>query len=43
MSQQDIGAIVGFRLLFSGTGTIDYLQLSSPSNDEVIYRADFKS
>lgn len=41
--QQDIGAIVGFRLLFSGTGTIDYLQLSSPSNDEVIYRADFES
>lgn len=39
--QQDIGAIVGFRILFSGTGAVDYLQLSSPVGDEVIYRADF--
>lgn len=41
--QQDIGAIVGFRLLFSGTGAIDYLQLSTPSNDQVIYQRDFET
>lgn len=39
--QQDIGAIVGFRLLFSGTGAVDYLELSSPNDEELIYRADF--
>ena len=41
--QQDIGAMVGFRLLLSGTGAVEYLQLSTPVNEEVIYWADFNA
>ena len=39
---EDIGEIVGFNINFSGSGSLDYLELNDENFNKKVYRTDFE-